>query len=144
MASAVDPQDIRIRITTSRESSTNNKDVSGVTEGIGDVSSRSSVPQNNPGKRRVTSREPRQPIKCFKHCLLYVFCFALPDICPVCHKSLLKTAMKIPPFLCQSPFDFERRGKPAILVRPSCGKSFLYDYNKGDSLHCGILDEEGE
>ncbi|KAF6039916.1 hypothetical protein EB796_001768 [Bugula neritina] len=56
---------------------------------------------------------------------------------------MLTTELKVPPFIYSSPFTIETTSAIALLIKPSLGKSFLYDYKDGDSLHCGILDSFG-
>lgn len=83
------------------------------------------------------------PIKSFKHCVEFAFCFELPELCPVCQKSLLTTAIKVPPFVLPSPFLSSEPGI-SLLVKPSGQKDFFTHYQEGDGLHCGILDTQGE
>ena len=91
-----------------------------------------------------SSHSKRHAVKCFRHCSKFVFCFEIPDCCPVCDRSLLTSEIIVPPFVYQSPLEHDQTSNPAILVRPSQGKSFLHDYGNGDDLHCGILDENGK
>lgn len=98
----------------------------------------------NGSHNRLRSHAHRHSIRCFKHCSKFVFCFELPDTCPVCESSLLTSEIRVPNFIYPSPLEHEHTSCSAILVRPSQGKSFLHDYGNGDDLHCGLLDEEGK
>lgn len=93
--------------------------------------------------KKSIHRDHRHAIRSFRHCIKFVFCFELPDFCPVCGKDMLTTELKVPPFIYSSPFTIETTSAIALLIKPSLGKSFLYDYKDGDSLHCGILDSFG-
>ena len=101
-----------------------------------------SIPSTTPH----THHDSRHAVKCFRHCSSeFVFCFELPDFCPICKQDMLCSEMAVPPFISPSPFEYHmEQGVPAILVKPSRGKSFLNDYKDGDSLHCGLLDEDGK
>lgn len=93
----------------------------------------------------TTHHDNRHAIKCFRHCSQFVFCFELPDFCPICNQDMLMSEIAVPPFITPSPFEYHiKPGVPAILVKPSRGKNFLTDYRDGDGLHCGILDEDGQ
>ncbi|XP_067936632.1 MKRN2 opposite strand protein-like [Watersipora subatra] len=93
--------------------------------------------------RLGSSQTSRHSIKCFKHCSKFVFCFELPDYCPVCNLSVLGSEILVPPSVYKSPLDHGLTSQPTVLVRPSKGKSFLHDYANGDDLHCGLMDENG-
>lgn len=93
---------------------------------------------------RSSNRHHRHSIRCFKHCTRFVFVFEFPDTCPICSVDLLDSELAVPPFIYKSPLDAEPETLPAILVKPSTAQSFLYDYNNGDFLHCGLLDESGK
>ena len=47
-------------------------------------------------------------IRCFQHCSTNhnIFCFLLPNTCPLCYQSLTGCLFVVPPFCLPNPFSF--------------------------------------
>ncbi|KAI5742426.1 hypothetical protein M8J77_007130 [Diaphorina citri] len=62
---------------------------------------------------------------CFTHCGPRVFCFELPEYCPVCHAPLAGEATSLTPFRVPYPFVKASQYPCSILMKPTHG-DFLH------------------
>ncbi|KAK6619042.1 hypothetical protein RUM44_003424 [Polyplax serrata] len=81
-------------------------------------------------------------ILCFQHCDKKVFCFELPEICPVCSKDLSTAQFKLLPTRIPYPFVRAAQHPCSILIKPTSG-DFLNDYFNSVDLHIGVTDSTG-
>ncbi|XP_074593935.1 MKRN2 opposite strand protein [Brevipalpus obovatus] len=83
-------------------------------------------------------------IFCFQHCEpnTKVFCFRVPDSCPLCSASIATTNPISPPFLIPFPFTHPRNSTSSIIIRPTEG-DFLNHYRNSADLHIGLTDSKG-
>uniref|UniRef100_A0A8D8LX46 MKRN2 opposite strand protein n=3 Tax=Cacopsylla melanoneura TaxID=428564 RepID=A0A8D8LX46_9HEMI len=82
-------------------------------------------------------------ILCFAHCGPRVFCFQLPEHCPVCHAPLAGEATSVTPFRVPYPFVKASQYPCSILMKPTHG-DFLQDYKLNQDLHIGVTTSHGK
>lgn len=86
---------------------------------------------------------PDPGILCFTHCGPRIFCFQLPEHCPVCHAVLDDTSTSLTPFRVPYPFVKASQYPCSILMKPTHG-DFLHDYKLNQDLHIGITNSHGK
>ena len=84
-------------------------------------------------------------IRCFQHCdrQKNVLCFSVPKLCPICDRGTSESAMRIPPYLIESPFTDGSYTQCAILVKPTIGH-FLFDFSNQSDLHISLTNSRGQ
>ncbi|XP_063232920.1 MKRN2 opposite strand protein [Bacillus rossius redtenbacheri] len=82
-------------------------------------------------------------ILCFQHCGPKVFCFQLPNDCPVCTCNLSNGNFQLPPFRVPYPFVRAIQHPCSIVIKPTTG-DFLHDYRNTKDLHIGVTTSQGE
>lgn len=60
-------------------------------------------------------------IICFQHCGPKVFCFNLPEKCPVCSAELAVANFSLLPFRVPYPFIRAAQYPCAVIIKPTCG-----------------------
>ncbi|XP_044751580.1 MKRN2 opposite strand protein [Coccinella septempunctata] len=80
-------------------------------------------------------------ILCFKHCGT-IFCFDLPEVCPLCHFSLSLIPVEDIPFRLPHPFVKAGQYPCSIVIKSTTG-TFLENYNYNKNLHIGVTDSRG-
>lgn len=60
-------------------------------------------------------------IICFQHCDKKVFCFELPEYCPVCNRDLSTEQFKLLPIRIPYPFVRAAQHPCSILIKPTSG-----------------------
>ncbi|PSN38459.1 hypothetical protein C0J52_15613 [Blattella germanica] len=60
-------------------------------------------------------------ILCFQHCSSKVFCFELPEKCPICNSSLTTANFRLLPFRIPYPFVRAIQHPCAIVIKPTTG-----------------------
>lgn len=85
-----------------------------------------------------------QAIKCFQHCTREknILCFTIPLVCPLCSQDTVTTAMRIPPFIIDSPFVSAYSTQCCVVIKPTRG-SFLEDFTNQSNLHVGVTNSRG-
>lgn len=81
-------------------------------------------------------------ILCFQHCSCKVFCFELPEKCPICNSHLSTAHFRLLPFRIPYPFVRAVQYPCSIVIKPTTG-DFLHDYLNCMDLHIGVTDSEG-
>ncbi|KAK9694669.1 protein of unknown function (DUF4796) [Popillia japonica] len=81
-------------------------------------------------------------IVCFQHCGPKVFCFSLPDNCPVCNADLSEANFSLLPFRVPYPFVRASQHPCAVVIKPTAG-DFLNDYYNSMDLHIGLTTSSG-
>uniref|UniRef100_A0A1B6G3V8 MKRN2 opposite strand protein n=1 Tax=Cuerna arida TaxID=1464854 RepID=A0A1B6G3V8_9HEMI len=81
-------------------------------------------------------------ILCVQHCGPRVFCFQLPEHCPVCRTSLNNVSPALIPFRVPYPFVRAQQYPCAVIIKPTNG-DFLNDYKASSDLHIGVTDSRG-
>ncbi|XP_049812017.1 MKRN2 opposite strand protein [Schistocerca nitens] len=79
---------------------------------------------------------------CFQHCDSKVFCFKLPEKCPVCQSPMANTVLPLPPFRIPYPFVRASQHSCCIVMKPTNG-DFLNDYLNSKDLHIGVTSSKG-
>nr|XP_006631171.1 PREDICTED: MKRN2 opposite strand protein [Lepisosteus oculatus] len=78
----------------------------------------------------------------FHHCDKDIYCFFVPENCPVCGESLSCRRFEEAPVSIPSPFAGGQRAKCSFLVKPTTGE-FLREYDGRSDLHVGITNTKG-
>nr|CAH0105456.1 unnamed protein product [Daphnia galeata] len=82
-----------------------------------------------------------ESLLCFQHCKkVNVFCYIIPNNCPVCKNDLSNTDLTIPPFRIPNPLTSEAN-KLSLLIKPTFG-NFIRDFKRGDLLHIALSNSE--
>ncbi|XP_052782787.1 MKRN2 opposite strand protein-like [Mya arenaria] len=83
-------------------------------------------------------------IRCFQHCKRdkNILCQTIPLVCPICRQDTLKTEMRIPPYLIDSPFIDASFTQCCVVIKPTIG-SFLKDFTNQSDLHIGVTNSRG-
>ncbi|CAG9823467.1 unnamed protein product [Phaedon cochleariae] len=81
-------------------------------------------------------------IICFQHCGPKIFCFSLPDSCPVCEKALDNANFSLLPFRVPYPFVQASQYPCAVVIKPTTG-DFMNDYFNSKDLHVGVTTSKG-
>ncbi|XP_022918892.1 MKRN2 opposite strand protein isoform X2 [Onthophagus taurus] len=81
-------------------------------------------------------------IVCFQHCGPKIFCFSLPDNCPVCRSDLTKADFSLLPFRVPYPFVRASQHACSVVIKPTSG-DFLNDYYNSMDLHIGVTTSSG-
>ncbi|XP_018325868.1 MKRN2 opposite strand protein isoform X2 [Agrilus planipennis] len=81
-------------------------------------------------------------IVCFQHCGPKVFCFSLPEHCPVCSADLADARFSLLPFRVPYPFVRASQYSCAVVIKPTTG-DFLNDYYNSMDLHIGVTTSSG-
>ncbi|XP_069677105.1 MKRN2 opposite strand protein isoform X2 [Periplaneta americana] len=82
-------------------------------------------------------------ILCFQHCSAQVFCFELPELCPVCNSHLATAHFRLMPFRVPYPFVRAVQHPCSIVIKPTTG-DFLHDYLNSMDLHIGVTNSLGD
>ncbi|XP_077990392.1 MKRN2 opposite strand protein-like [Glandiceps talaboti] len=86
---------------------------------------------------------PELGVLCFNHCSpVNVFCFEIPDICPVCGSDLEVSPCLSPPFRIPSPFANAKAVPFSVVIKPTQG-TFLQHFQRNSNLHIGITSSKG-
>ncbi|MBN3297745.1 MKROS protein, partial [Amia calva] len=78
----------------------------------------------------------------FHHCEKDIYCFFVPEQCPVCGESLSSRRLQEAPVSIPSPFVNGQKIKCSFLVKPTKG-TFLREYDGRSDLHVGITNTKG-
>ncbi|XP_006813497.1 MKRN2 opposite strand protein-like [Saccoglossus kowalevskii] len=82
-------------------------------------------------------------VLCFNHCSpVNIFCFEMPDNCPLCGTLLDVSPCQSPPFRIPSPFANGITKPYSVVVKPTEG-TFLQHYERNSNLHVGITSSKG-
>ncbi|XP_050308903.1 MKRN2 opposite strand protein [Anthonomus grandis grandis] len=81
-------------------------------------------------------------IVCFQHCGPKIFCFSLPDSCPVCEQDLRQADFSLLPFRVPYPFIRASQHPCSVVIKPTTG-DFLNDYYNSMDLHIGVTTSTG-
>ncbi|VEN43862.1 unnamed protein product [Callosobruchus maculatus] len=81
-------------------------------------------------------------ILCFQHCGPKIFCFSLPQTCPICGGNVDVGDFSVLPFRVPYPFVKASQYSCAIVIKPTTG-DFLNDYFNSTDLHIGVTTSEG-
>ncbi|KAG5868397.1 hypothetical protein JTB14_006830 [Gonioctena quinquepunctata] len=90
--------------------------------------------------RKTSTMDPG--IICFQHCGPKIFCFSLPEICPVCKGDLNNSNFSLLPFRIPYPFIQASQYPCAVVIKPTTG-DFLNDYLNSKDLHVGVTTSRG-
>ncbi|XP_043934004.1 MKRN2 opposite strand protein [Protopterus annectens] len=78
----------------------------------------------------------------FHHCKKEIYCFFVPEQCPICEENLSAMRLEEAPVSIPNPFVNGHREKCSFVLRPTKG-SFLKDYDGQSDLHVGITNTSG-
>ncbi|XP_043563899.1 MKRN2 opposite strand protein isoform X1 [Chiloscyllium plagiosum] len=78
----------------------------------------------------------------FRHCGKDIYCFNVPEQCPICGQSLLGRRLEDAPVSIPNSFVDGHHEKCSFLIKPTKG-SFLRDYDGRSDLHVGISNTSG-
>ncbi|RZC43082.1 C3orf83 -like protein [Asbolus verrucosus] len=81
-------------------------------------------------------------IVCFQHCGPKIFCFLLPETCPVCDVDLSQANFSLLPFRVPYPFIRASQYPCSVVIKPTSG-DFLNDYYNSMDLHIGVTTSTG-
>lgn len=81
-------------------------------------------------------------ILCFHHCQSMIFCFKLPERCPVCDKIICNEEFQVLPFRIPYPFVRASQHPCSIVIKPTIG-DFLNDYLNSKDLHIAVTSSSG-
>lgn len=95
------------------------------------------------GQFQTGGMTPKDPgILCFEHCSdRRVFCFQIPEHCPVCRTDI-SLDNKLIPFRIPYPFVKALQYPCAIFIKPTNG-DFLNEYKLSMDLHIGVTNSRG-
>ncbi|KAJ3633882.1 hypothetical protein MTP99_010801 [Tenebrio molitor] len=71
-----------------------------------------------------------------------MFCFLLPEKCPVCETDLSQTNFSLLPFRVPYPFIRASQYPCSVIIKPTSG-DFLNDYYNSMDLHIGVTTSTG-
>ncbi|XP_067907926.1 MKRN2 opposite strand protein-like isoform X3 [Heterodontus francisci] len=78
----------------------------------------------------------------FRHCEKPIYCFNIPEQCPICGLSLLGRRLEDAPVSIPNSFVDGHHEKCSFLIKPTKG-SFLREYDGRSDLHVGISNTSG-
>ncbi|MBN3282271.1 MKROS protein, partial [Polyodon spathula] len=80
----------------------------------------------------------------FRHCGKDIYCFSVPECCPVCRESLSSRTRRLEeaPVSIPNPFMNGQKVTSSFLVKPTKG-TFLREYDGSSDLHVGITSTKG-
>ncbi|XP_034775499.2 MKRN2 opposite strand protein-like [Acipenser ruthenus] len=80
----------------------------------------------------------------FRHCGKDIYCFFVPEYCPVCRESLSSRTRRLEeaPVSIPNPFINGHKVTSSFLVKPTKG-TFLREYDGSSDLHVGITCTKG-
>eukprot|EP00062_Callorhinchus_milii_P017614 gi/632970208/ref/XP_007901522.1/ PREDICTED: putative uncharacterized protein C3orf83 homolog [Callorhinchus milii] len=78
----------------------------------------------------------------FHHCGKEVYCFFVPEQCPICGQGLAARSLGDAPVCVPNPFVNGHHEKCSFLVKPTKG-TFIREYDGRSDLHVGISNTSG-
>uniref|UniRef100_A0A4X2L4V6 MKRN2 opposite strand n=2 Tax=Vombatus ursinus TaxID=29139 RepID=A0A4X2L4V6_VOMUR len=78
----------------------------------------------------------------FRHCGRDVYCFRVPDLCPMCRQPVSFRKLDEAPVSIATPLIQGHQEQCVFLLRPTRG-TFLRDYDGNADLHVGITNTRG-
>ncbi|KAM9099841.1 MKRN2 opposite strand protein [Sarcophilus harrisii] len=86
--------------------------------------------------------EAGHPVVRFRHCGKNIYCFRVPDFCPVCHQPMSFRTLDEAPITIATPLIHGHQEQCAFLLKPTQG-TFLREYDGNADLHVGITNTHG-
>ncbi|XP_037685483.1 MKRN2 opposite strand protein [Choloepus didactylus] len=86
--------------------------------------------------------EMGRPLIKFNHCKKSIYCFSVPEKCPLCQQEVGSRKLEEAPVSISNPFTNGHQEKCSFLLRPTQG-TFLREYDGRSDLHVGITNTNG-